>query len=94
MSFSVPASADCASEHCITCADDGTPMVVIRVDAVRKLALCEDEEGRHSTVEMALVSSVGVGDRVLVHAAVAIAPLPAGERGAAPAQAGAVEGSS
>ena len=93
MSLTVPASADCASEHCITCADEATPMAVIRIDAVRELALCEDEKGRHSTVETALVGSVGVGDRVLVHAAVAIASLPAGEVGAAPAPTGAVEGS-
>jgi hydrogenase maturation factor len=69
----------CADEHCITCGDEATPMTVVRLDAERTLALCEDGEGQRSTVETALVPPLRIGDQVLVHAAVAIAALPAAE---------------
>jgi hydrogenase maturation factor len=63
----------CEDGHCITCADDGAPMRVLRVrdDA---LALCGDDAGAHHTVELALVEA-GVGDQVLVHAGVALVTL-------------------
>jgi hypothetical protein len=59
--------------HCITCGDDGTPMRVLRLreDA---LALCEDDAGARHTVELAVVEA-RVGDRVLVHAGVALVTL-------------------
>jgi hydrogenase maturation factor len=41
------------------------------------LALCADAEGRTHNVETALLEAAPVGGRVLVHADVAIAPLPA-----------------
>jgi hydrogenase maturation factor len=63
----------CGSEHCITCGDDGVPMTVLRVDDERGLALCADDDGEHSSVEIALVTSVVVGDELLVHAGTAIA---------------------
>jgi hydrogenase maturation factor len=50
-------------------------MRVCRVDADRELALCEDAEGRRSTVEIALVEPVAAGDRLLVHAGTAIGTL-------------------
>jgi len=59
--------------HCITCSDEGVPMTVRRVDADRGLALCEDADGRRSSVEIALVEPVAAGDTVLVHAGTAIA---------------------
>ena len=62
----------CGSEHCITCGDDGTPMRVLRIE--QDLALCEDEAGRHHTVELALVDA-DPGDAVLVHAGVALVTL-------------------
>jgi hydrogenase maturation factor len=71
----------CASEHCITCGDDGDPMTVMRVDTERELALCADERGIRSTVETALVYPVACGDRLLVHAGTAIAHLASGEPG-------------
>ena len=49
-------------------------MQVERIDAARGLALCAAEDGSKSTVEIALVS-VEPGDRVLVHAGVALAEL-------------------
>jgi hydrogenase assembly chaperone HypC/HupF len=65
----------CDEHHCITCGDDGVPMRVLRIDARRALALCEDEAGAHSSVETALVDPVAVGDTLLVHAGTALARL-------------------
>jgi hydrogenase maturation factor len=58
---------------CITCGDEALPMRVRQIDAARGLALCEDEDGRSSSVEIALVDPVAVGDELLVHAGTAIA---------------------
>jgi hydrogenase maturation factor len=69
-------SANECGDHCITCSDEGIPMQVERIDDVRGLALCAAEDGSKSTVEIALVS-VEPGDRVLVHAGVALAELSA-----------------
>jgi hydrogenase expression/formation protein HypC len=63
------------ARHCITCADDGVPMTVVRVDPVTALARCTDAAGAEADVETALVAALGRGDRVLVHAGVAIATL-------------------
>ena len=41
------------------------------------LALCADDAGRESEVEVSLLEGVVPGDLVLVHAGVAIARLPA-----------------
>ena len=66
---------ECTSEHCITCADDGVPMTVVRTDEQRGLALCADREGARHTVETALLAPLSTGRVVLVHAGVAIAAL-------------------
>jgi hydrogenase expression/formation protein HypC len=66
----------CDAHHCITCGDDGVPMRVLRVDEVRGLALCEDDEGAHASVEIALVDA-GVGDTLLVHAGTALMRMEA-----------------
>ena len=79
MSSAAPA---CTDEHCITCADAGVPMTVVRLDESRGLALCEDADGSHHTVETALVEPLDAGRVVLVHAGVAIAALAAEEVGA------------
>jgi hydrogenase assembly chaperone HypC/HupF len=50
---------------------------VLRIDEDRGLALCADAEGAKSTVEIALVDPVQVGDTLLVHAGVALARLDA-----------------
>ncbi len=65
-------------------------MSVVRVDAERGLALCEDEHGARASVETALVAPLSAGDRVLVHAGVAIAALagPAGPAAAGPTRVG------
>jgi hydrogenase maturation factor len=48
-------------------------MTVVRVDTERLLALCEDDGGARSSVEIALVEPVKPGDVLLVHAGTAIA---------------------
>ena len=64
---------DCtSSDACITCGDVAVAMRVIQVDEERCLALCEAEDGKRETVEIALVDA-GPGDEVLVHAGTAIA---------------------
>jgi hydrogenase maturation factor len=70
----------CDDAHCITCGDDGVPMVVLAVDEARALALCEGRDGARSSVEIALVAPVAPSDTLLVHAGTALATL---ERGAA-----------
>jgi hydrogenase maturation factor len=66
--------AQCETHHgCITCGDEAVPMLVRRVDEERGLALCEDRDGRRSSVEIALVAPVAAGDELLVHAGTAIA---------------------
>jgi hydrogenase maturation factor len=67
-------SANACGDHCITCSDEGVPMRVERVDDARELALCTAGDGSKSTVEIALVD-VAPGDRVLVHAGVALVEL-------------------
>ena len=63
---------DCTSGTCITCGDVAVAMRVIQVDEERCLALCETEDGKRETVEIALIDA-GLGDEVLVHAGTAIA---------------------
>ena len=65
-----------ACEHgagCVTCGDAAVAVRVLRVDEGRGLALCVDEGGARSTVEIALVEPVAPEDRLLVHAGTAIA---------------------
>jgi hydrogenase maturation factor len=72
--YSAPApDTVCGSTHCITCGDDGTPMVVVSLQGETGLALCRGEDGAESLVETALVDPLGSGDCVLVHAGTAIA---------------------
>ena len=59
--------------HCITCSDEAVAVRVVRIDEGRELALCENEAGERTTVEIALVSPVEPGDRLLVHAGTALA---------------------
>jgi hydrogenase maturation factor len=63
----------CTDDHCITCGDVAVQMRVLAVDDARCLALCTDSDGRHETVEIALVAPVAPGDELLVHAGTAIA---------------------
>jgi hydrogenase maturation factor len=63
-------------DGCITCGDEAVALRVLAVDDARALALCADAQGRHTTVEVALVSPVAAGDGLLVHAGTAIARAP------------------
>jgi hydrogenase maturation factor len=65
----------CADGHCITCSDEGVPMLVLRVDTARELALCTDAVGARSTVEVALIDRPANGDLLLVHAGTALTRL-------------------
>jgi hydrogenase maturation factor len=62
----------CGTDHCITCGDVAVEMTVLAVDADRALALCEADDGRRESVEIALVAPVTAADRLLVHAGTAI----------------------
>jgi hydrogenase maturation factor len=76
--------SDCDHDVCITCGDHAVAMRVVRIDVVRSLALCEDEDGARESVEIALVEPVNDGDRLLVHAGTALqvlTPVPAAEGG-------------
>jgi hydrogenase maturation factor len=52
---------------------------VLRLDTGSGLAECADAGGGRSAVETALLEPLRQGDRVLVHAGVAIASLPGGD---------------
>ena len=65
-------SACAHDEVCITCGDVAVAMRVVRLDRPRSLALCEAEDGDVRQVEIALVEPVSDGDRLLVHAGMAL----------------------
>jgi hydrogenase maturation factor len=69
--------ATCSAEPgCITCGDVAVVLTVATVDGSD--ACCRDEQGREELVATELVGEVRAGDRVLVHAGVAIERLTAG----------------
>jgi hydrogenase expression/formation protein HypC len=61
------------TEGCITCGDVAVPLTV--VELIGPDARCRDDDGREETVATELVGTVAVGDRLLVHAGVAIGRL-------------------
>ena len=66
--------SSCSTEPgCITCGDVAVALTVATVDGTD--AVCRDERGREELVATELVGAVGPGDRVLVHAGVAIERL-------------------
>ena len=68
----------CGAERgCITCGDVAVPLTVVCV--VGDDACCRDEDGREEVVATELVGEVAVGDRLLVHARVAIERLTPAE---------------
>ncbi|MBA2506704.1 MAG: HypC/HybG/HupF family hydrogenase formation chaperone [Thermoleophilaceae bacterium] len=69
---------DCVPEHsCITCSDEAVALRVVKLDELRGLALCANDEGQTETVEVALVAPVTEGESILVHAGTAIAKVAA-----------------
>jgi len=72
--------ASCSAEPgCITCGDIAVVLTVRTLTGSD--ASCVDEEGREEQVATELVGEVHPGDRVLVHAGVAIERLSAEETG-------------
>jgi len=63
----------CHDDVCITCGDIALALAVVSVDG--DTARCRDDEGRVETVAIELVEPVVAGDRVLVHAGVALVKL-------------------
>ncbi|MDQ6648912.1 MAG: HypC/HybG/HupF family hydrogenase formation chaperone [Actinomycetota bacterium] len=64
-------SVSCSAEPgCITCGDIAVVLTVASTDGID--ALCRDDQGRCEVVATELVGDVVPGDRVLVHAGVAI----------------------
>jgi hydrogenase maturation factor len=72
------AAAACAGdEGCVTCGDIALPLTVVHSSGAD--ARCRDGRGREELVATELVGPVVPGDRILVHAGVAIERLdPAG----------------
>jgi hydrogenase maturation factor len=66
------------TDGCITCGDVAVALTVIDVHGSD--ALCRDEDGRTEDVATELVDAVVVGDRLLVHAGVALERLTTGQR--------------
>ncbi len=70
------AATSCSAEPgCITCGDVAVVLTV--VNSCGADARCHDERGREELVATELVGDVQPGDRVLVHAGVAIERAPA-----------------
>lgn len=67
------------SEGCITCGDVAVALTVHSIEGAD--ARCRDEQGREEVVAIELVAGVKPGDRVLVHAGVAIERLAAEAKG-------------
>jgi hydrogenase expression/formation protein HypC len=63
-------------DGCITCGDVAVPLTVL--DVCGADARCRDDLGREESVATELVGTVAPGDRVLVHARVAIQRLGKG----------------
>ncbi len=72
----------CADDGgCITCGDVAVRMRVLRLDAVRGLAVCVDAQGRSETVDVGIVDAVAPGEVLLVHAGTALHKEPARTEG-------------
>jgi hydrogenase maturation factor len=61
------------ADGCITCGDVAVVLAVLELRGAD--AWCRDDEGRAELVAIELVTDVAVGDRVLVHAGVALERL-------------------
>lgn len=67
-------SAPIAGDSCITCGDVAVPLEVVTVHA--DVACCRDDDEHFEDVAIDLVGAVYPGDRLLVHAGVALLKLP------------------
>jgi hydrogenase maturation factor len=64
----------CGSDHCVTCSDEAVAMQIVEL-AEDGLAICLDEAGNKHDVMTELVVGIAPGDRLLVHAGVALTPV-------------------
>jgi hydrogenase expression/formation protein HypC len=72
--MNISGNGSCAAEPgCITCGDVAVPLRVLSVYGAD--ARCQDAQGREETVAVELVGVVRPGDRLLVHAGVALERL-------------------
>ena len=62
------------TDGCITCGDTAVVLTVVSIEGAD--ARCRDAAGRAERAALELVGPVEVGDRLLVHAGVAIELLP------------------
>lgn len=77
MRSGVSTDLGCSAEPgCITCGDVAVALTVLRVDGAD--ARCQDEHGREETVAIELIGRVTPGERLLVHAGVALERLAEG----------------
>jgi hydrogenase expression/formation protein HypC len=60
-------------DGCITCGDVAVELRVVSVDDERGIAVCADETGGSTEVDVLLVAPVAPGEQLLVHAGTAIA---------------------
>jgi hydrogenase maturation factor len=68
------------TDGCITCGDVAVALTVLSLDGAD--ARCQDDDGRTELVALEFVAHVVPGDRVLVHAGVALERLePAQQEG-------------
>jgi hydrogenase maturation factor len=67
-----PAHCD-VTDGCITCGDIAVELTIVELRGAD--ARCRDVDGRTELVAIELVSDVVVGDRLLVHAGVALERL-------------------
>jgi hydrogenase maturation factor len=71
---SLPADHGATDEVCITCGDVALPLTVVEVGPYD--ARCRADDGGEELVATELVGDLAPGDRVLVHAKVALEKLP------------------
>jgi hydrogenase expression/formation protein HypC len=69
-------------DGCITCGDVAVELRVVSVDEASGLAVCADESGASTEVDVLLVAPVAPGEQLLVHAGTAIAVSPGRTPGA------------
>ena len=75
--MSAPEEHCTGDTSCITCGDVALPSRVVSVDHAEALAVCVDEAGAETRVDVTLVEPLAVGDTVLVHAGTALTRLEA-----------------
>ncbi|EEJ53165.1 hydrogenase maturation factor [Mobiluncus mulieris] len=63
-------------EVCITCSDEARPLEILDVSPDMTTAVARSESGKE-TVDVSLVAPVAPGDKILVHAGLAITKVEA-----------------